>query len=154
MFLGTVRSTAASMLTVSGLAVFSCDLVGVLGTFKQQTNDMKFFTKPHTIVEVATRPPTLAHNRIRNWKNPSLKKKNTLEDISSLFFILPVFCNFHFKSRNVIFKINARSSMGPMRMVNRPHMVLYTILIGRLLASQSRYFCRDYLNKILEIHQV
>ena len=76
MFFGTeVRSAASTMLIVSGLALapLSCALVGVEGTLKQQMNDMNSLTRLHTMVEVATRPPTLAHNRTRNWKNASLK---------------------------------------------------------------------------------
>ena len=67
-------SAAASMLIVSGLAPFICDLVGVVGgPLKQQINAMNSFTRPHTMAEVATRPPTLAQSLTRNWKNASLK---------------------------------------------------------------------------------
>ena len=38
----------------------------------QQINSTQFLTRPQTMVEVATRPPTLAHSLTRNWKKPSL----------------------------------------------------------------------------------
>ena len=70
-------SAAASMLIVSGLAPFICDLVGVVGgPLKQQINAMNSFTRPHTMAEVATRPPTLEQSLTRNWKNASLKTRD------------------------------------------------------------------------------
>ena len=74
MFFGTaVGSAASNMLIVSVFVPLSCALAGVVGTLKQQMNDMNSLTRLHTMVEVATRPPTLAHNRTRNWKNASLE---------------------------------------------------------------------------------
>ena len=54
------------------MGVFSDDFFGDSVDLIQQIYSTKFLRRPHTMVDVATKPPTPAHSLTRNEKNPSL----------------------------------------------------------------------------------
>ena len=49
-----------------------------LSALIQQRYSRKLFSRPQTIWDVATSPPTLAQSRTRNWNKPSLEWKNQI----------------------------------------------------------------------------
>ena len=90
-----------------------------------------------TIAEVATSPPTPAHKRTRNWMKPGLHiGESTFGVISFKIRWIPVLRDLDLQRRQVILEINARGSMGPLRMVDWPHMVLHAVLVRQLQSNQ------------------
>ena len=66
----------------------------------------------------------------------------------------PVFCDFNFEGREIIFKIYPRRPMRSFIVVYRPHMLLNAVLICCLQTRETHNFCRYDLDEILHIDEI
>ena len=66
----------------------------------------------------------------------------------------PVFCDFNFEGREIVFKIYSRSAVRSFIMVYGPDMLLNTVLICCLHTRETHDFCRNDLDEILHIDEI
>ena len=74
------------------------DFDGVEPLLAQQNSDTNSLTRPQTIVEVATSPPTLEQRRTKKCKIPSLKQKQSNLSIVDVFVFYLSFVTSTFRA--------------------------------------------------------